>query len=385
MKVLQLTKFYPPVKGGIESVVFELTEGLNRSGMPTDVLCANLSPQTLTETFPLGYRVTRVASWGKLLSTSVAPGMLRQLRRHSRDADLLHVHLPDPLTNLALWWHPPTVPLVVHWHSDVVAQQRALMFYAPLQQWLLRRAAAIVATSSAYAESSPWLQPFRDKVALVPIGIPDPAPPLPEQVDAVRRRYGGRRIVLGLGRMTSYKGFDVLIEAAQSLPVDTVVVVGGSGELLPAHRAHVGRLGLSKRVLFVGQIEAAELLAHFAAADVFCLPSTTRAEAFGVVLLEAMAMARPVVATAIPGSGVPWVNQHGVTGINVPPGNADALARALCDLLGDPDRRRELGRKARERFLSKFTSEQMIASIQALYRNLPEFRGTREAAQSADI
>ncbi len=371
MKTLQLTKFYPPVRGGIESVVYELTEGLNARGIATDVLCADRSGRTRTDTFPAGYRVRRVGSWGRLLSTSIAPAMLPHLARDARGVDIVHVHLPDPLTNLALWWRPPAARLVVHWHSDVVAQQRALKLYAPLQEWLLRRADAIVATSAAYADSSPWLRPHMDRVTVIPIGIRDPATAVDAKaVGAVRARHGGRRIVLALGRMTGYKGFDVLAEAARQLPEDCVVVVGGSGELLQSHRANVERLGLAGRVVFAGHIADAELPAHYAAASLFCLPSTTRAEAFGVVLLEAMAMSRPVVATDIPGSGVAWVNEHGVTGLNVPPGDARALGAAIAALLADPARCAGYARNARERYLRHFTAQEMVGQTEGLYRRL---------------
>lgn len=371
MKTLQLTKFYPPVRGGIESVVYELTEGLNAHGIATDVLCADRSRQTRTDTFPAGYRVRRVGSWGRLLSTSIAPAMLRHAARDARGVDIVHVHLPDPLTNLALWWRPPKARLVVHWHSDVVAQRRALKLYAPLQEWLLRRADAVVATSTAYAGSSPWLRPRMDKVTVIPIGIRDPATAVdPKAVEAVRARHGGRRIVLALGRMTGYKGFDVLAEAARHLPEDCVVVVGGSGELLERHRANVRSLGLDARVVFAGHIADAELPAHYAAASLFCLPSTTRAEAFGVVLLEAMAMSKPVVATDIPGSGVPWVNRHGETGLNVPVGDGPALAGAIRTLLDDPALAARLGAAARRRYLDHFTADSMVDAVETLYARL---------------
>src|SRR5262245_45931621 len=103
MKVLQVSKFYPPIRGGIESVAWELTEGLNRAGVSTDVLCANQSPRTVRERPPQGYEVVRVASLGRLMSTSVAPAMVGLLRAMSRDCDLVHVHMPDPMAASALW------------------------------------------------------------------------------------------------------------------------------------------------------------------------------------------------------------------------------------------------------------------------------------------
>lgn len=366
-RCLQLSKFYPPVLGGIESVAFELTEGLARLGFQMEVLCANTTRGTICERRP--YPVVRVSSWGKLLSTSMSPSMVLELLFRRSRQDVLHVHLPDPMANLAIYIARPRGRLVVHWHSDVVNQKRALRLYAPLQAWLLRRADAIVATSEPYAATSNWLRPFLYKVRVVPIGIRPPSFD-PALVTAVRQQYPGKRIVFALGRMVYYKGFDTIIQAARELAPDVMVLVGGGGELLGEHRAAVRALGLEQRIQFLGRLEDSEVSALMHACDVFCLPSNVRAEAFGVVLLEAMAAARPIVATRIEGSGVPWVTLHGVTGLNVPVGDHSELANALTSILNDPTAAARYGAAARKRFEDLFTAERMVDAIAALYRQL---------------
>jgi glycosyltransferase involved in cell wall biosynthesis len=367
IRCLQLSKFYFPVLGGIESVLFELTEGLLRQGFDIDVLCANTSRGTLRERRP--YPVVRVSSLGKLLSTSISPAMVLELLRRRTHQEILHVHLPDPMANLAIYFARPSCKLIVHWHSDVVNQKRSMRLYAPLQNWLLKRADAIVATSEQYALSSPWLRSFLDKVHIVPIGI-SPAPFDPALVAATKQRYPGKRIVFSLGRMVYYKGFDTLIHAARALPSDAIVLVGGGGELLEQYRAEVRAQGLEKRIQFLGRLEDTEVSALMYACDVFCLPSKVRAEAFGVVLLEAMAAGRPIVATCIEGSGVPWVTPHGVTGLNVPVCDPVELARALTTILDDPAAATRYGAAARKRFEDMFTAERMVNATAALYRQL---------------
>ncbi len=371
MKVLQVSKYFPPVFGGIETVAWELTHGLNRRGVPTEVLCANQVLHTARETAPGGYGVTRAASMGTWMSASMAPAMAVELARLAPRADLLHVHMPDPTAAWAVWVCRPRAHLVVHWHSDVIRQRLALRAYEPLQRWLLGRAAAVIATSDAYADASPPLQAWREKVRIVPIGITDVA----EQACALRtaqlrERFGGRRIVFALGRMTYYKGFDLLIRAAAQLPPDVVLVIGGDGELLESYRELARALGLADRVRLIGHVADEDLSCHFEACEVFCMSSTVRAEAYGVAMLEAMMMGKPVVATDIAGSGVPWVNVHGSTGLNVEPGSADALAGALNRLLQHGDLRAACGRRARERYLAEFRAERMIDRTLALYREL---------------
>lgn len=371
MRTLQLSKFYPPVMGGIESVVFELTEGLNRLSERTDVLCANLQLKNETERWPQGYIVTRAASLGQLLSTSMAPAMIQLLARQAAAYDLIHVHLPDPMANLALWLVRPRPKIVVHWHSDIIQQKRALAAYQPLQRWLLERADAIVATSETYWQASPWLPPFAAKIHSIPIGIQDRRSSTdPSGITELRSRFGGRRIVFALGRTVHYKGFDQLVAAASAIPDDTVIVIGGSGPMLPQLRASVAASGLEDKVVLTGRISGEEIEAYFDAADLFCLPSNSRAEAFGVVLLEAMRAGKPIVASDIPGSGVPWVNEHGTTGLNVPVGDSRALGAAICTILGDPELARQYGLHARQRYLDLFTADKMVESCLRLYARL---------------
>lgn len=371
MKVLQLSKFYPPVMGGIEAVAWELTEGLNRLGVPTEVLCSAQQRHSVREVAPAGYAVVRAAALGMLLSTSIAPPMLPLLRRMSAGADVVHLHMPDPMAAAAFWAVRPRAKLVVHWHSDVVRQRRALRLYEPLQNWLLRRADAIIATSRPYAEASAALAPWRAKVEVIPIGISDHRPRVSAaRVEALRTRYGGRRIVFALGRMTYYKGFDVLIDAARRLVDDCVVLIGGEGDLLAGCRERVAALGLEGKVHLLGHVSPGELPTHLAACDVFCMPSTVRAEAYGVAMVEAMAMGRPIVATDIAGSGVPWVNVHGRTGLNVPVRDPAALTDALHALLADEALRRRMGEAARRRYENEFSAELMTRRVLQLYRRL---------------
>jgi glycosyltransferase involved in cell wall biosynthesis len=389
-RILQLSKFYPPVMGGIETVAWEVTEGLNRAGIQTDVLCSHHLPATVVERVPAGYRVIRASSLGRVLSTSVAPAMVRELHRIHDQYELIHLHMPDPMAALALWAVRPRARLVVHWHSDVVRQRLAMHAYRHLQDWVLARADAIVATSEAYADSSEALRPWRNKVTVVPIGISDNRDAACDQLAAsIRASHPGKRLVFSLGRMTHYKGFDVLVDAASRLPDDCVVLIGGDGELLGDLQHAVAERGLGDRVRVLGHILDHELPPYYRACDVFCMPSTVRAEAYGVAIVEAMVMGKPVVATDITGSGVPWVNIHGFTGLNVPVSDAPALAEALTRILRDEGLRKRLGAVARLRYVQEFRAELMTERMAQLYASIgvevnthQPFENTQPAARA---
>jgi glycosyltransferase involved in cell wall biosynthesis len=223
------------------------------------------------------------------------------------------------------------------------------------------------------------------KVTVIPIGAPPPLPPTPRRLARVRQRHGGRRIVFALGRMTYYKGWEVLIEAARQLPPDVVVVVGGGGPELPAYRALAQRAGMADRVRFVGPLSADSVEAYFTLAELFCMASTVRAEAYGVAVLEAMARGLAVVATDIPGSGLGWLHQDRVTGLRVPAGDPSALARAITELLGAPALRERFGHAGQARWAEQFTAETMADQTLALYRRLLEQpRSAAAATKSHD-
>jgi glycosyltransferase involved in cell wall biosynthesis len=373
MRCLQLTKFYPPVNGGIETTVRDIANGLTRRQWHVEILCSHTENHTVSESGPIP--VTRVASLAQVASTSMSPSLVPWLFRRQKSQDVIHVHLPNPMANLALWITRPKAKVALHWHSDIVKQKRLLKVYEPLQSWLLKRADAIFATSMRYAESSPWLQPHMDKVRIAPSCVEDPwghttAEQRAQDAAAIRARLPGKRIVFALGRMTYYKGFDVLIEAARLLADDTVVLIGGDGELLPSLRDQVRESGLEDRVHLLGRVTDADLPGYFEAADLFCLPSIVRSEAFGLVMVEAMAYGKPVVATNIEGSGVPWVNLHGVTGLNATPSDPVSLAACIRQVLEQPDQAQAFGRAGRQRFEEHFTLDRMIDAIEGAFQRI---------------
>lgn len=371
MKVLHYSKFYPPVFGGIEKVAYDLVEGMTRRNIHGDVLCFNKDGSSVDEKARSGYRIVRSGIFATIASTPLSLSNLARFAGMAPAYDVIHIHMPNPVANLAVFLTRPKAKIVLHWHSDIVKQKQILKLYDPLQQWLLRRADAIIATSPPYVDSSPWLQAYLDKVTVIPLGTEvSDLPCDPETIAAIKQEVGGRKIVFSLGRLVYYKGFEYLIEAAARLPDDTVVVIGGVGELEQSLREKVEALGLSGKVMLIGGIPFKRLGAYFAACDVFCLPSLERSEAYGVVQMEAMYFGKPVVSTAIPGSGVSWVNKHEDSGLIVPPADSEALASALSGILQDDALKERLGRNAKRRYDELFSVDKMVDLTTALYRKI---------------
>lgn len=360
MKILQLNKAYPPHIGGVETVVQQIA-----TSIPTDVLCCSdsIHPQT----FRNGHTVYKASTLLRLFSTPLSFHFIWLLWRLHRRYDILHVHHPDPMSALALFLVRPQAKIVLHWHSDIVRQKRLLKFYAPLQEWLLRRADRIIATTPSYIDGSPDLRRYSGKCLAVPIGIPKRQHD-PQGVETLRSLYPGKKIVFSLGRFVYYKGFEYLIQAARHLDDSYVILLGGSGPLKEELEAYVQKHALKTKVRFIGKIDESQLGDYFAACDLFCLSSVERTEAFGIVQIEAMSFGKPVVATQIEGSGVSWVNAHEESGLNVPIKDPEALARAILTICNDSDIYAKFSHNARQRFLTRFTLQKMIETLKDLYK-----------------
>jgi len=373
--ILHVGKFYPPVAGGMERVVETLCR-LNGHGVVNHALVVNTGRGTVRETID-GVRVTRVGRIASAGSVPIAPGFAAELGGSRADAIVLHE--PNPWALLSFTITRPRAPLAIWFHSEVVRPRvQYSLFYHPIARAAYRVARRIVVSSPALAEHAAALEPYRDRIAVIPFGIDavrwQATPEIRRRAAAIRARLGGRPLVLFAGRMVPYKGVDVLLRALEGTPAAAVLV--GRGPSSNGWQALAGRLRLGERVTFAGEVAHEELVALYHACDLFVLPSVTRAEAFGYVQLEAMACGKPVVSTRLP-TGVPWVNRDGETGLTVPPGDPSALREAIAALAGDPDRRARMGEAGRTRVASEFSMVNMRAAVAALYRELLDERATQ--------
>jgi glycosyltransferase involved in cell wall biosynthesis len=369
--IVHFGKYYFPDAGGIESVTVSLAKGAAKAGHTVSVVCFGKTPSRNKEIID-GVQIIRSPVSKLLASQPLGFKYFLQCLSTARKADLVHLHAPNMLGALCALFIPSRVRLLVHWHSDVINKGVLGKILRPFESSLLRRANIIVATSQAYADGSETLALFKEKVCVIPIGVAGSKhesnntklPP------ALESHIGHKKIVLAVGRLVPYKGFNVLIQAAQKLVKDSVVVIVGGGPLLQELQQAIIDSSVGDRVLLAGRISDAALHAIFERATLYCLPSTSRAEAFGVVLLEAMTYGLPIVSSEIPGSGVPWVNQHGVSGLNVHVGDSKALADACNLILRSEELRNRLARGAHQRFLSEFTEDVSVARIMATYESL---------------
>jgi glycosyltransferase involved in cell wall biosynthesis len=363
MKVLQLGKFYDPYIGGMESTLKEICESL-AGQVEFQVVVANTRFRTEHEFRKVP--VTRVASAGKLFSCSMAPSYPLWARKF--DADVIQVHVPNPLAELSALLANSDVPVVAMFHSDVVRQRNLLKLYGPFLDAFYRRANCIAVPTPRHVEISRFVSKYRDKCRIVPHGIQVAR----FELDESRRKKvndlrDGLPSVLCVGRLVSYKGVEFLIRALEGIKARLWIV--GTGPLEDSLRNLAREKGLADRVEFLGKVSEQDLVAYYHACDVFALPSITNAEMLGLVQVEAMACRKPVISTNLP-TGVPWINQHGKTGLVVAPGNVEELASAMQLLLSNARRREEMGEGGRARVEEHFTTAKMAEAMLRVYQEM---------------
>jgi rhamnosyl/mannosyltransferase len=215
------------------------------------------------------------------------------------------------------------------------------------------------------------LAPWRDKCQVIPLGL-DPAQlPEPSKAEQLAAHHlwgdNGRLRVLAVGRLTYYKGHEVLLQAIKALPEARLLLIG-VGEREEKLRSLISHLELNERVTLQGGCTEAQRNALLATCDVFCLPSIERTEAFGVVLLEAMRFAKPAVASRIAGSGVGWVASDGETGKLCSPQDSASLTQALKCLMHAPEKRESFGKAGEQRFYQYFQIDRIAEKTAVLYR-----------------
>ncbi|PID80135.1 hypothetical protein CSA17_05310 [bacterium DOLJORAL78_65_58] len=373
MKILHLGKFYSPFRGGMETVLQNLLEGLLDEGLQVrSIVSSHDGPQReeaiggpVSGRKGVLIRAERIATLhSQPINPSLPVLLLRQIRQFR--PHLVHLHLPNPLA-LAVWdglsrLAPDRMPRLAIWHhADITRQKLGASLLQPWQMGIYRRCCGVCVSSRGLAGASPYLRSLESKVTVIPFGIAG------SPWRQVRSTYAEG--FLFVGRLVPYKGLKVLLDAVALCGPEVRLKVVGEGPLERWLRRRVQAPDLQGRVRFLGALPDDELARQMSGATGLVLPSLDASETFGLVQLEAMAAGLPVVASDLP-TGVPDVGQDGLTGTLVPPGDARALARALSDLARHRGRARAMGERGRERFAELYTRQAMSRRVVRWYEKI---------------
>lgn len=370
MRILHVSKYYYPYIGGVENICKYLVD--SEKCHEEAVICFNNKCKDVTDEVN-GVKVYRVATWINIARQALSLSYFTVLRKVIKEfhPDVIQFHWANPFpAAVLLTLIPKNVKLVIHWHMDIIKQAKIYPFIKPVETALLKRADRVLVTSPQYRNTSLPLQPFIDKVRILPNAMDDTKFILRAgdevQIEAIRKKYNRKKIVFFVGRHIQYKGLLYLIKSERLVKSECEFVIAGDGPLTKELKL----LCKSNRVHFVGRLTDDELRWHHYAASVFAFPSITRNEAFGVALAEAMYCQTPTVTFTILGSGVNWVSLNGETGIEVPNRDIKAYAQALDKLLTNDSLREEMGVRAKKRVTDYFLVSQMVQTMDKLYNEL---------------
>lgn len=276
--------------------------------------------------------------------------------------DIVHVHTPNPLACLALLFNPFSKKVIITHHADTIKKGILGFITKPITNKMYEKADCIVATSVNYFNSSCELNNYKNKTQIIPIGIAN------NKFDNLVRKLKKPYKVLSVGRFVEYKGFEYLLEAISRLDEFELDLVG-EGHLLNVLREKYA----CSRIRFHGNVSEEKKMQLYAEASIFCLPSINRAEAYGVVILEAMQAALPLVTTDI-GTGTSYLNIDKLTGFVISPRNVQQIIDALKKIVATESQYESYAKSSRERYINNFTLDKMSSHYTKMYSMLTSQR-----------
>jgi glycosyltransferase involved in cell wall biosynthesis len=372
VRIVQASSYFYPHIGGVETHVLELAQSLQDLGHEVIVLCAAV-PKSDSEEVLNGLRIHRFPA----LDLPYVPFVYALRQRIAQfSADVIHSHYPPPFMSYGAVKGLPNVPHVLTYHCDLEIPDHFANLRIPsivtrcvqrvnsslYAQPVLEKVSRIIATTQSYARSSPVLHNYQYEI--VPNGV---------RLQAFNELHGTReremKQVLFVGRLSSVKGVDYLIKAAKIVlkqHKDATFLIVGDGEERQSLKALAK--GYENCVKFYGHISRRALVELYKSSTVLVLPSFTRLEAFGVVLLEAMACETPVIASRIPGV----LDVIGEGGILVKPCSPHSLATAIQNVFENPANARRMGKKGRQLVEQKYDWKIVAQQVLDVYANVQD-------------
>jgi len=370
MKMVQVAPFFHPHVGGVESHVLELAKKVKEHGHEVSVVTSQLEGMDKEEVVQ-GIQVHRIKTLSERYSTPITTG-LKDMLEHL-DPELMHSHSPPPITSYHAAKACKTlgIPSVFTYHCDLqltsLMGKAVVSFYRrTFSRKTLALSDKIIVTSKTYGATSRDI--WKYDPAIIPNAVD--AETFNPKVDPgylKEKLVGKEKMVLSVGRLVHHKGIEHLVKA-MTMVKDAKLVVVGTGPMLPPLRKLANQLGLHNRVIFAGNVPNEELPKYYRASDLFVLPSISRLEAFGIVLLEAMASGKPVVASRIP--GVREVIEDGKEGFLCTPVDPTDISVKVNTLLTNQKLMEEMGRKGRKRVEENFRWNIVYDSIEKVYQDV---------------
>ncbi len=373
MKIAQLSPYFYPHLGGVESHVLELAKHLKKRGHEITVF-TTLLDGTIENEIVEGIKVKRVKPITILFSTPINLNIGRALE--GEEFDIIHGHSPPPLSCFFAARNAAKreIPFVLTYHCDLelpflFGPLLVQLYQRTLATYTVKKSDQIITTTDTYGATSRTV--WQEEAKVIPNAVDAKTFNPDNDGSRVRKKHGiadHEKVVLYIGRIVYHKGLQYLVESACYLEDDVKYIIGGTGDFMENLEYSVKRFGLEDRVIFPGRIPNDELPEYYGAADVFVLPSISRLEAFGIVTLEAMASEVPVVVSDIP--GVREVIVEGRHGLLAEPMKAIDIAGKVRTILENSDMSEKMGKAGRKVVEERYTWDIVAEQLEEVYKEL---------------
>jgi len=373
MKVAHIVCVFPPYKGGMGNSVFNFAETLSKREYDITVFTPDYGAGGTPAKY--GFKVERTRPLFKFGNAAFLPRLFRKLENF----DIIHLHYPfygaETAILLRKLFYPRKTRLIVHYHMEPAADgpkgtifRLYRLFVTPL---LIRAADIVTCASLDYVSHSDLKKYYRKnerKFREVAFGV-DAGRFKVKDLKSKNLDKNSKNILFvgGLDKAHYFKGVEVLLKAVGKLEIENwKLEIVGDGDLRPQYERMARELGIADKVDFAGRVADRDLPGYYQQCDVFVLPSINQGEAFGMVLLEAMAAGKPVVASCLP--GVRSVFENGKQGLLAKPGDAADLAEKISAILNDEVLAKKMGEEGRKSVEEKYSWEKAGEKLDEIYK-----------------
>ena len=296
-KILIVTKYFPPEYGGIESLAKKICDMLlkKRGRFKFDVLCHSKYHKKKEKLDNL--TVYRFKEDINIFSTPISLNYIKFLIMNKQNYDVIHLFTPNPFPSFLLLFFKPK-NLIISWGSDIINQKILKFFFKPFQTLLLKRASKIICLSSTYRNSSLDLENFIFKSKIIP-------PLCNSNLKFVKKNFHTNKInILSVGRLVDYKNYETSILSLKYLPDQYNLTIIGNGKLKNHLNYLIAKNFLNKRVKILTNLNDYKKNKFYKTHHIFLQSSNSRAESFGISILEALSNSMPLIIANVSGSGM---------------------------------------------------------------------------------
>jgi glycosyltransferase involved in cell wall biosynthesis len=360
VKILHITKYFNNF-GGIETLTKSMCDQLSKKYKKIDVLTFSIDKKKKI-LFKKKYRIINCYSNIVLRSTPFSFSMFRFLKSNISKYDIIHIAVPNPWPTILIAMLSKRINvLYVSWGSDIIKQKALKVFFNFFQKKLLKKAKKIICLSQNYVNHSEDLKNYKNKILIVP--------PIIKSVKKEKRKKSNKIRIISVGRLVSYKGYKCLVDAANILPKNYIFNLIGDGPEKESLKKYIKNYKLNDRFFIhknLNEIKKNDFLRN---SDLFCFTSNTRAESFGISLLEAINYSLPVVVSDNKGSGMQDMIVDGFNGYNFKNNSPEDLKNKILKATKNKRRLSTFSKNSKKLFKKRFDNLKIKNKILEVYNS----------------